>query len=95
MDDPPTLSPASAARLHYETSAGNLSSLDTYKQFIELMRLCEEDARTLSNLCKARSDLQMAKGWTAFANNFNRICDVVTELATGRARTSVGYYGNG
>lgn len=86
---------ASATRLIYETSAGNLSAQDTYKQFIELMRLCEEDARNLSNLAKARNDLRQAKGWRIFAESFNQIADIVTELAQGKAKTSVGYVGHG
>lgn len=78
-------------RLIYETSGGNLSAIDTYKQFLDLMRYCEEDTRELSKLCKMRGDYRAAHSWSVFANNFHQIQDVVTTLATGKGHMSVGY----
>lgn len=81
-------------RLPYETHGGNLSSADTYKQLLEHLRLAEEAARGLSNLRQSRSDITNAKRWSAFADIFNKIQDIIRVLATGKAETSVGYTGN-
>ena len=81
-------------RLPYETSGGALSSSATFKQLLEQLRLAEESARQLSNLCKARNDTTNSQRWSLIANNFSKVRDVVTALAHGKSSSTLGYTGN-
>ena len=78
-------------RLPYETSGGNLTPTETFRQFIEYLSLAEEEAHTLSNLAKVRNNLAIAKGWSRFANNFLQVRAIVIDLAGIPANSLVEY----
>ena len=78
-------------RLDYETLTGNLDAQSTYKQLLEHLTLAIEDAQSLSNFAKARSDLPRDKQWAGFAQNFQKVSAIITTLAQGAAKTSVGF----
>lgn len=80
-------------RLPYSTTAGNLSSEDTFKQLIEYLRLTVEDAKTLSDLRRQAKDETTALMWNVIAKNFHRTERNVINLAKGKLGSSVGYTG--
>jgi hypothetical protein len=78
-------------RLPYETSAGNLSASDTYAQLLENLRLAEEDCRLLGNMRKSAGDNPNYRRWRQIADNFLKVQKVISVLAEGKTKTSVGF----
>ena len=84
-----------ATRLQYETIAGNLASLETFKQLCENLRLAEEDCRLLAVAHKGRADTNGAAAWGIVGNNFRNVTKVIEILALHPADpSSIGYASN-
>jgi len=78
-------------RLPYETRAGAVSEADTYAQLLEYLRLAEEAAYTIGHLRKANDDELTGQGWLAIGEMLRLTGINVTNLATRKMRSSVGY----
>jgi hypothetical protein len=85
MTKPPT------NRLDYQTLGGDFSPTITFSQLIEFCRLAQEDFRELADWAKIHESKTKAKAWMQLADNFEKIISVLSHLAKGKTKTSVGY----
>jgi hypothetical protein len=78
-------------RLDYQTLGGDLSPKITFSQLIEFCRLAQEDFRALADWAKLHENKVKAKAWLTNADDFEKIIAVLTGLAKGKTKTSVGF----
>jgi hypothetical protein len=83
--------PPPSNRLDYQTSAGAFDTRVTFSQLIEFCRLAQEDFRTLADWAKVHESKVKARAWLQLADNFEKIIAVLTGLAKGKTKTSIGY----
>ena len=81
-------------RLDYQTLAGSLSPSITFEQLIEFCRRAQEDFRELADWANIHESRAKAKAWLSLADNFEKIIAVLSHLAKGKTKTSVGYRHN-
>ena len=78
-------------RLPYETRGGYVSEADTFSQLLEHLRLAEEGCYLLGHLRKAQDDKLLGQGWLAIGEMLKMTQTNITNLATRKLRSSVGY----
>jgi hypothetical protein len=78
-------------RLDYQTLGGGFSASTTFEQLIEFCRLAQEDFRELASWAKVHETHMKARAWMTLADNFEKIIEVLTHLAKGKTKTSVGF----
>ena len=78
-------------RLDYQTIGGEFSASTTFEQLIEFCRKAQEDFRELASWAKLHETHVKAKAWMTLADNFEKIIAVLTHLAKGKTKTSVGF----
>lgn len=78
-------------RLDYQTLGGALSPTITFEQLIEFCRKAQDDCKELSDWAKIHESLAKAKAWATIGDNFEKIIPILSHLAKGKTKTSVGY----
>lgn len=78
-------------RLDYQTLGGAFSPTITFEQLIEFVRKAQEDCKELSDWAKIHESRDKAKAWATIAANFEKVIAVLSHLAKGKTKTSIGY----
>lgn len=78
-------------RLSIPTIGGHASEADTFTQLLEHLRLAEEGAAVIGHLRKANGDDLTGQGWVAISEMLHLMVINVTNFATKKMRTSVGF----
>lgn len=78
-------------RLDYQTIGGEFSASTTFEQLIEFCRKAQEDCKELSDWAKIHESKVKARAWLTIADNFEKSISVLSHLAKGKTKTSIGY----
>lgn len=57
---------------------------DSFSKLIEFIRLAQEESAMLAHLAQANDDTSLGISWLAVSENFRRMREQVTKLATTR-----------